>query len=264
MPPPTKAHTSRSRAPAATGTWPAARERAQRTSRSRATVARRCRWSLFARDGQGNAGALLDRCPHRNVPLSLGRVARTGRLECRYHGWQFDGSGRCRHVPGRKADDDNPERRAPACARAREGRLHLGVARRSAPSPRVSTPACQLGLDASAGYTTVVREVSAQATSARHAGERARRPAHGVPASRAFPRRRGTPRDPRDPAPRPPSLPKSSTWASRGRKAWWGACCHRAEGRWSTGIASSCRRSLRWSTGSAGRRISGSPPSARR
>ena len=28
----------------------------------------------------GRAGALLDRCPHRNVPLSLGRVLADGRL----------------------------------------------------------------------------------------------------------------------------------------------------------------------------------------
>src|SRR5258706_15323621 len=36
----------------------------------------------------GRAAALIDRCPHRNVPLSLGRVLADGRLECAYHGWQ--------------------------------------------------------------------------------------------------------------------------------------------------------------------------------
>ncbi len=52
---------------------------------------------LFRGDG-GAPGALLDRCPHRNVPLSLGRV-RAGNLECVYHGWQFDRGGRCKKVP---------------------------------------------------------------------------------------------------------------------------------------------------------------------
>ncbi len=43
--------------------------------------------------------ALLDRCPHRNVPLSMGKVV-DGQLQCGYHGWCFDGGGQCRKVPG--------------------------------------------------------------------------------------------------------------------------------------------------------------------
>jgi phenylpropionate dioxygenase-like ring-hydroxylating dioxygenase large terminal subunit len=59
--------------------------------------------TLF-RDGAGRAAAVLDRCPHRNVPLSLGRV-RDGELECRYHGWRFDGGGACLAIPGLSAID---------------------------------------------------------------------------------------------------------------------------------------------------------------
>jgi len=44
-------------------------------------------------------GALVDRCPHRNYPLSLGRVE-AGAIECPYHGWRFDTSGQCVAVPG--------------------------------------------------------------------------------------------------------------------------------------------------------------------
>lgn len=43
--------------------------------------------------------ALQDRCPHRNYPLSKGRLVE-GNLECPYHGWQFDGNGACKTVPG--------------------------------------------------------------------------------------------------------------------------------------------------------------------
>lgn len=43
--------------------------------------------------------ALTDRCPHRSAPLSGGRVV-DGEIECPYHGWRFDGDGRCRAMPG--------------------------------------------------------------------------------------------------------------------------------------------------------------------
>lgn len=48
------------------------------------------------RDG---LAALIDRCPHRNYPLSGGRMI-DGALECGYHGWRFDAGGRCVAVPG--------------------------------------------------------------------------------------------------------------------------------------------------------------------
>lgn len=50
------------------------------------------------RDGAGAVHAWPDRCPHRGAKLSMGRVA-SDRLECPYHGWQFDVAGHCRHVP---------------------------------------------------------------------------------------------------------------------------------------------------------------------
>lgn len=67
--------------------------------------------ALF-RDGAGRAAAVLDRCPHRNTPLSIGRL-RDGLLECRYHGWRFDATGTCRAIPGLCSGDD-PGRRARA------------------------------------------------------------------------------------------------------------------------------------------------------
>ena len=53
---------------------------------------------LFRGEG-GKPATLVDRCPHRNVPLSLGRV-KEGQLQCGYHGWRFDGAGQCRSIPG--------------------------------------------------------------------------------------------------------------------------------------------------------------------
>ena len=68
---------------------------------------------LFRGEG-GRPVALLDRCAHRNLPLSRGRVVE-GRLVCAYHGWRYDGDGVCRLVPGLgAADDDGKGRRVPS------------------------------------------------------------------------------------------------------------------------------------------------------
>ncbi len=50
------------------------------------------------RDAGGTVHAAADRCPHRGAALSMGRVE-GDTLECAYHGWRFDGSGRCVAVP---------------------------------------------------------------------------------------------------------------------------------------------------------------------
>jgi phenylpropionate dioxygenase-like ring-hydroxylating dioxygenase large terminal subunit len=52
----------------------------------------------------GRPAVLLDRCAHRNYPLSLGRVTGDCGLECGYHGWTYDDAGRCVRVPGLAGD----------------------------------------------------------------------------------------------------------------------------------------------------------------
>ena len=49
------------------------------------------------RDAEGAIGVLIDVCPHRGAALSKGSV-RDGRLECFYHGWQFDRAGHCLRI----------------------------------------------------------------------------------------------------------------------------------------------------------------------
>jgi phenylpropionate dioxygenase-like ring-hydroxylating dioxygenase large terminal subunit len=107
---------------------------------------------------QGRAAALVDRCPHRNVPLSLGRVLSDGRLECAYHGWQFDCEGVCRKVPG--LESDASERRAEACAvREQDGLVWV------CPEPGV-TPEAEPFKQPSFGseYARIVRVVEAEGT----------------------------------------------------------------------------------------------------
>jgi len=116
---------------------------------------------VLFRGREGRAAALLDRCPHRNVPLSLGRVVPggRGRLECAYHGWQFEGDGRCAHVPGLLAGDARERRTQAAAVREQDGFVwvypELDAEPDSAPFPL---------LPMGSGYTRVVREVVTEAT----------------------------------------------------------------------------------------------------
>ena len=53
---------------------------------------------LFRRS-DGTVAALADACPHRKLPLSMGRRYDDG-VECGYHGLVFDGNGACVGAPG--------------------------------------------------------------------------------------------------------------------------------------------------------------------
>ncbi|WP_036747106.1 aromatic ring-hydroxylating dioxygenase subunit alpha [Paenibacillus sp. UNC451MF] len=64
---------------------------------------------VLFRDQQGTAHALHAYCPHRGADLSLGRCD-GGLLECAYHAWSFDGTGKCLDIPA------HPGRTIPAFA----------------------------------------------------------------------------------------------------------------------------------------------------
>lgn len=56
------------------------------------------------RSADGQAQAWEDRCPHRGVRLSLGRVV-GNHLACAYHGWEYAaGDGRCAAIPAMPHD----------------------------------------------------------------------------------------------------------------------------------------------------------------
>jgi phenylpropionate dioxygenase-like ring-hydroxylating dioxygenase large terminal subunit len=50
------------------------------------------------RDARGKPNVVFDRCPHRSMKLSVGRVL-DGNLQCVLHGLRFDGAGRCVLIP---------------------------------------------------------------------------------------------------------------------------------------------------------------------
>jgi phenylpropionate dioxygenase-like ring-hydroxylating dioxygenase large terminal subunit len=62
------------------------------------------------RDDNHQVNAWKDYCGHRGAKLSLGCV-KEGQIECHYHGWRYDASGKCTRVPAQ------PERAAPASDR---------------------------------------------------------------------------------------------------------------------------------------------------
>jgi phenylpropionate dioxygenase-like ring-hydroxylating dioxygenase large terminal subunit len=53
---------------------------------------------IFWRDADGAVHAAADRCPHRGVALSLGKV-RDNHLQCPFHGFEYDSTGQCVLIP---------------------------------------------------------------------------------------------------------------------------------------------------------------------
>jgi len=99
------------------------------------------------RDAEGTAHAFEDRCPHRGMRLSFG-FARGARLACLYHGWQFDGAGRCRAIPA------HPDLTPPATITVRRhrcveraGLLWVAFAEAPPPADAPAWPVLSLFLD---------------------------------------------------------------------------------------------------------------------
>lgn len=70
--------------------------------------------------------AFLDQCPHRLAPLSEGRIAADGLLECPYHGWAFAGTGECDRIP-QQPSTGTAERSKRACAQSLPTAVRQGL-----------------------------------------------------------------------------------------------------------------------------------------
>ena len=115
---------------------------------------------VIFRDQSGNVGALLDRCPHRNVPLSLGAI-KGEHLQCVYHGWEFDRTGACQFVPALMGESRSPGRRVTAFhAREQDGFIWVYATPDIEP---VSEP-FRFPLLNEKNYTSVRQEVQAAAS----------------------------------------------------------------------------------------------------
>ncbi|MDH7484841.1 MAG: aromatic ring-hydroxylating dioxygenase subunit alpha [Anaerolineae bacterium] len=65
---------------------------------------------VFWRDRSGQVNCFGDRCVHRGVQLSKGKVLDNGCLQCPFHGFQYDASGRVIMIPANGKNMPVPER----------------------------------------------------------------------------------------------------------------------------------------------------------
>ncbi|MBN1580602.1 MAG: aromatic ring-hydroxylating dioxygenase subunit alpha [Anaerolineae bacterium] len=65
---------------------------------------------VFWRDNQGELSCLRDRCVHRGVQLCKGRVVSNGRLQCPFHGFEYDTAGQVQKIPANGQNAPVPER----------------------------------------------------------------------------------------------------------------------------------------------------------
>lgn len=63
---------------------------------------------VFWRDEQGQISCFRDICPHRGAALSIGKRI-DDRLQCPFHGFEFDSMGRCTKIPANGASSEPPK-----------------------------------------------------------------------------------------------------------------------------------------------------------
>ncbi|MEJ5309976.1 MAG: aromatic ring-hydroxylating dioxygenase subunit alpha [Anaerolineae bacterium] len=65
---------------------------------------------VFWRDAAGKVACARDRCVHRGVALSKGKVLSNGMLQCPFHGFEYDASGKVTKIPANGKNAPVPER----------------------------------------------------------------------------------------------------------------------------------------------------------
>lgn len=80
-------------------------------------------------NSNGTWSFLDDKCPHRGVPLSEGRVESNGELLCSYHAWTFDKEGQCTSIPQTesKLKEDTIKTSTKACVKQYPLRIEQGL-----------------------------------------------------------------------------------------------------------------------------------------
>ena len=78
---------------------------------------------VLFKDRTGKFGLIGEFCPHRRASLAYGIPTEDG-IRCPYHGWKFDGAGRCLEQPNEPEGSNFKDKVATAgypVARARAG-----------------------------------------------------------------------------------------------------------------------------------------------
>jgi phenylpropionate dioxygenase-like ring-hydroxylating dioxygenase large terminal subunit len=116
---------------------------------------------VLYRGQSGDVFALEDRCAHRQVPLHMGVVAGDA-IRCGYHGWTYEGGGRCMRIPYEVADRSPRRVRSYPC-REIDGVVFVFPGQQSLADQRMPET---LGAAKNSAYKTrrLNREVSAHYT----------------------------------------------------------------------------------------------------
>jgi phenylpropionate dioxygenase-like ring-hydroxylating dioxygenase large terminal subunit len=109
---------------------------------------------------EGIPAAVQDRCPHRGVPLSSGKVCGE-HLQCCYHGWRFSTDGHCQRVPSLVGEADRQGRIVPAYT-VQESQGFVWMWADSASEPTAAAPSFPYA--DRPGYLTVRHQLRAQAS----------------------------------------------------------------------------------------------------
>ena len=82
---------------------------------------------VFWRARSGKVYAAADRCPHRGVAFSAGKI-QDDHLQCPFHGFEFDASGKCVLIPANGRNEIIPDAMRLNSYPAFEGpRVHLDL-----------------------------------------------------------------------------------------------------------------------------------------
>lgn len=85
---------------------------------------------VVAKLGDNEVVALEDKCPHKAAALSQGRITASGKFQCAYHGWSFDGTnGECVEIPQIVKPDGTMPAVVPSksCAKAVPAQVHQNM-----------------------------------------------------------------------------------------------------------------------------------------
>lgn len=65
---------------------------------------------VFWRDKKGEVGCIFDRCVHRGAALSKGKVLSNNKIQCPFHGFEYDKTGKVTKIPATGQNTPVPDR----------------------------------------------------------------------------------------------------------------------------------------------------------
>jgi len=109
---------------------------------------------VFWRDGSGQVSCLRDKCPHRGIELSTGKVV-NGHIQCPFHGFEYEASGGAVFIPANGRNAAVPKAFRAHSYPAHEARGFIWVWWGDDPPENLAPPRFFDNIDAGFTYKTV-------------------------------------------------------------------------------------------------------------